>query len=129
MVIHLAGLFEVRTNTVNFGALINDAESCGVSNAAVNEARILMKEVAAIPSKVAILRSNLFGHRSASLSYEAAFQKADLKPDQLRYLTSVGLKIANTLLRARGLDEQYFHELPRADVRKLINDLEKVNSI
>ncbi|MGH8558557.1 MAG: hypothetical protein ACRESZ_14080 [Methylococcales bacterium] len=128
MVIYLAGLFESRSDTVNFDALINEAEAAGVSKAAVDSARVLMREVASIPSKIAILRSNLFGHRSASLSYAEAFQKAELKPDQFRDLTVVGLKIANTLLKARGLDEQFFHELSREDVEMLINDLAKANA-
>ncbi len=128
MVIHLAGLFEARSDTVNFGALIDEAEAADVSKAAVDRARALMTEVAGVPSKVAILRSNLFVHRSASLSYAEAFRKADLKPDQLRDLTVVGLRIANTFLIARGLEEQFFHDLSRADVGKLINDLAEANA-
>jgi hypothetical protein len=123
MVISLAGLFETRSDTINFGALINEAETAPAPKAAVDRARELMTGVAGIPSKVAILRSNLFGHRSASLSYAEAFQKADLKPDQLRDLTVVGLKIANTLLKARGLHEQFFNELSRAHLERLINRL------
>lgn len=128
MVIHLAGLFESRNDTINFGALIKEAEADSVSNEAVDRARALMTGIASVPSKVAILRSNLFAHRSASLSYEEGFRKADLKPDQLRDLTVVGLRIANTLLIARGLEEQFFHTPSRKDLERLINDLAKTNA-
>lgn len=128
MVIHLAGLFESRNDTINFGALIKEAEADGVPKEAIDKAKGLMTEVAGVPSKVTILRSNLFGHRSASLSYGEAFQKADLKPDQLRDLTVAGLRIANTLLIARGSDEQFFHELSRRDAERFMNDLAKANA-
>jgi hypothetical protein len=125
----VAGLFESRNDTINFGALIKEAESDGVSKGAINKAKALMAEIAGVPTKVAILRNNLFAHRSGSLSYEEAFRKADLKPDQLRELAVAGLRIANTLLIARGIDEQFFHELSRRDVERLINDLAKANSL
>jgi hypothetical protein len=44
-----------------------------------------------------------FAHRSASISYDDVFKLAAVKPDQLRDLTEVALKIANRLLLARGL--------------------------
>ncbi|HWQ94275.1 MAG TPA: hypothetical protein VN418_02080 [Gammaproteobacteria bacterium] len=128
MVIHLAGLFESRNDTINFGALVKEAEADGVSKEAVDKANALMTEVASVPSKVAILRSNLFAHRSASLSYAEAFRKADLKPDQLRDLTVIGLRIANTLLIACGWEEQFFHKPSRRDAERLINDLAKANA-
>jgi hypothetical protein len=38
---------------------------------------------------------------------------AAVKPDQFRDLTDLALKIANRLLLARRLQDQYFTELPR----------------
>lgn len=128
MVIHLAGLFENRRDTINFGALISEAERSGTDETAIANARSRMSEVGSIHPKVAILRSNLFGHRSASLSYEDAFEKAAIKPDQIRDLTVAGLDIANCLLAARGLNEQLFHDVPRRDLEKLINDLGAANA-
>lgn len=127
LVIHLGSLFENRTGTVNFHALIDEAESNGIGRDALDKARTLIADVFTVASKVAILRSNLFAHRSATLSYAAAFEKAEIKPNQLRDLTVVGLKIANTLLVARGLDEHFFHELSRPHLERLINDLAKTS--
>jgi hypothetical protein len=126
MVIHLAGLFETRKDTINFNALINEVATSGASDVTVTAAQALMKEIEEIPSKVAILCSNLFGHRSISLSYEEAFRKAELNPDQLLALTVAGLKVVNILLNTRGLSEQCFDELSRADAEQLIIDLGKM---
>lgn len=128
MVLHLAGLFEPRNGTINFAALIREAKADGVAKEAIDSAEAALQSVKELPPKVAILRSNLFAHRSASLSYDEAFRKADMKPDQLRDLTIEGLRIANILLLARGCSEQYFHDLGRRDVEQLINDLANHNA-
>lgn len=128
MLIHLAGLFESRGDTINFGALIKETEANGISKEAVDKAWALIREVADVPTKLIILRSNLFAHRGASHSYEEFFQKAKLKPDQIRDLTVVGLKIANTLLIAHDLKEQFFYKPSRDHVERLINDLAKANA-
>ncbi len=79
-----------------------------------------------LPSKLAILRSNLFAHRSISISYEDVFSKAAITADQLRDLTVAGLQVVNLLLVASGLQEQIFSDLPRHDVETILNALGKI---
>lgn len=128
LVIHLAGLFETRRDTVNFNALIEEAETSSLFPAeTIDQAKAVIAKIRDLPSKLAILRSNLFAHRSVSLLYEDAFQIADITPNQLCNLTVAGLHIANLLLIARGLPEQFFHELACKDVEALLHDLAKTN--
>lgn len=128
MVIHLAALYEKRDGTVNLAGLINQAEVAGVSKMALDSARALMSKHAAMSSKTAILRSNLFAHRSASMTFAEAFQKAAIKPNDLRDLTVVALNITNILLNDLGMEEECFHVLSREDVEKLISHLANANA-
>lgn len=124
MVVHLAGLFENRRDTINFTALIREAAASELfPSETLAQAQDVIKEIQNLPSKLAILRSNLFAHRSDSLSYTEAFQKADVTPNQLRDLIGAGLRIANILLLARRLPEQFFDELSREDAERLLHDL------
>lgn len=103
LVTHLASLFENRSDTINFDALIAEAQAQAlVPSAALAAAGAALSSVAHLRSKIALLRSNLFSHRSASLSYEDAFTKAAITPFQLRDLTEAGREIVNALLVARG---------------------------
>ncbi|MBL8200994.1 MAG: hypothetical protein JNK40_08490 [Chromatiales bacterium] len=124
LVVHLYALFESRSNTINFPSLVREAERSEVFSA---EAIIKAKGILAIAeplfTKVSILRNNLFGHRSAHLSYKEAFTKAAISPDQLRELAAYGLQIANLLLNARGLAEQEFHSLSLEHTKRLLSDL------
>lgn len=76
-------------------------------------------------SKVAILRSNLFAHRSASLSYSDVFKKANVTPNQLRDLTDTLLSAANCLLIARGLNIHVFNRLPVMQAEAIIGSLSR----
>ena len=109
MVTHLASLFENRRDTINFQALLQEAvQNNLVSSAALTEAQNTLQAVAHLRPKVAILRSNLFSHRSASVSYDEAFRLAAITPFQLRDLTDAGLSIASTLLVAIGQKECFY---------------------
>ena len=109
LVTHLASLFENRGDTINFESLIAEAEKDGLVPAdRVAEAKEALASVSHLRTKLAILRSNLFSHRSGSLSYKAAFDKAAITPNQFRDLTLAGLKIANALLIGRGQREAFF---------------------
>jgi AbiU2 len=129
MVVHLASLFENRSDTVNLGALIDEAEKFGVPEAAIAMTRARMSAIGGISRKLTILRSNLFGHRSASLAYQEVFMKAKITADEIKELTVAGLAIANILLEARKLDTQIFHDLSLTDAERLFNDLAETNEI
>lgn len=123
-VVHVAMLFEKRHDTVNLSSLVREAEaSRSFPAVTVAQAEQLLSHARPLVEKVAILRSNLFAHRSNSLSYADAFRKASVSADELRDLTDRSLTIVNLLLGARGEQERCFHRAARDDAEKLLNDL------
>src|SRR5262249_1065679 len=111
-VIYMAGVFDKRGDTIRLPRLFRHSKAppqlIGQDAAAVDA---LLVEAKPVADKVLILRPKAFAHRSAHISYDDVFKMAAVRPDQLRDLTDLALKIANRLLLARGLQDQYFTEL------------------
>lgn len=126
LVTHLAALFETRGDTINFAALVCEARRHNlVSEAVIASAASVLRSVSPLRSKVSILRSNLFAHRSASLSYKAAFELAAVTPFELRDLTDAGRKIANILLVARGQPTVAFTSFTNEHTKAMLHALGK----
>jgi hypothetical protein len=123
-VIYMAGVFDKRRDTISLAPLVREVRAAGhlkSPDAATVDALLL--EAKPIADKVAILRHKAFAHRSAHISYNDVFKMASVKPNQLRDLTDMALKIANRLLLARGLQDQFFTELPRAAAETMMKAL------
>ena len=121
---HLAMLFESRSDTINFEALINDARTNNLidqDNLTVAEGKL--RSIAPLRSKVAILRSNVFSHRSGSLSYDDVFEKAVITPFELRDLTDISLQISDILSQARGLPECFYLPSSPDSLRRLLVEI------
>ena len=124
MVTHLALLFENRPDTINFSALILEAEAGNLAPAAaLVKAKSTLDSVSALRPKIAVLRSNLIAHRSASISYDNAYAKAAITPFQLRDLTEAARSIINVLLISRGLQECFFAPSTIAHTRAMLQAL------
>jgi hypothetical protein len=105
-------VFDKRKDTISLAPLIREMKALGhlkAHDAATVDA--LLVETKPIADKV--LRHNAFAHRSDDVSYDDVFKMAAVRPDQLRDLTDMALKIANRLLLALGRQDQCFTELPR----------------
>jgi hypothetical protein len=131
-VVHMAGLFEKRNDTINLRRLANDMKVADMPLKTANEVDALFARSGPLAAKVMVLRHNLFAHRSASLSYAEIFEMADVTEGQLRNLTEIALRIANRLLVARGLPDQSFnpgpHEHAEALLEALLRDHARANS-
>ncbi|MCU1376714.1 MAG: hypothetical protein JWO68_4000 [Actinomycetia bacterium] len=124
-IVHAAALFESREDTINLPLLVQEVGACdGVPSRTISECEALLSELRPYVPKIIILRSNLFAHRSASLSYEQAFDLAKITPIQLGATCDIALRIINRLLSAKGLQEQYFHTLPRKHLEEMLRALE-----
>jgi hypothetical protein len=124
-VIYMAGVFDKRRDTISLVPLIREVKAGGhlkAHDAVTIDA--LMVEAKPIAEKVAILRHKAIAHRSAHISYNEVFKLAAVKPNQLRDLTEVALKIANRLLLARGIQDQHFAKLPREAAAAMMQALE-----
>jgi hypothetical protein len=73
--------------------------------------------------KIAILRNNVFAHRSAKLTYEATFEKVQMTPNDVRDSLTTCLGALNALLSLLGADKVEFRELPRDDFVAMLDDL------
>ncbi len=83
----------------------------------------LLGEAEPLKSKAAILRNNLFAHRSAAISYSKAYKTADVTPNEMRDLTDIALKIVNCLRMARGVKDRVFNTLPLTDAEAMLKAL------
>jgi hypothetical protein len=123
-VVQLAGLFEISPKTINLRRLVNEMKADNMlPSKAAAEIDALLSEAEPLAKKVIILRSSLFAHRSAVISYACAFKKADVTAEQLCNLTELALKIANQLLLARGLPDQSFNPAAREHAGALLEAL------
>jgi HEPN superfamily AbiU2-like protein len=123
-VIYMAGVFDKSRGTISLEPLVRDVKAAGqlkAQDAAVADA--LLVQAKPIADKVAILRHKAFAHRSAHISYDDVFKMAAVKPDELRELTNVALEIANRLLLACGLRDQFFTDLPREAAQAMMKAL------
>jgi hypothetical protein len=103
-VVHIAAMFDRAKDTISLTRLAREMKAARfIQGQEAAEVDALLDEAAPIAAKVIILRHGAFAHRSASISYDDVFKFAAVKPDQLRDLTEVALKITNRLLLARGL--------------------------
>src|SRR5262249_55156143 len=121
-VVHMAALFE-RKDTINLRTLAGEMEAENMPSQAVAEVDALFRDANPLAAKVAILRNNVFAHRSASISYALAFEMADVTEGQLLKLTEIALDIVNQLLRARTLPDQNFNPAAREQAGALIEAL------
>lgn len=123
-VIYMAGVFDKRRDTISLAPLIREVKKgrhLKLQDAATVDE--LMVEAKPIVEKAAILRHKAIAHRSALISYNEVFNLAAVKPNQLRDLTDMALKIANHLLLARGIQDQHFTELPRVAAEVMMQAL------
>lgn len=123
-VIYMAGVFDKSKGTISLASLIREVKAevhLKPHDAATIDA--LMVEAKPIADKVTILRHKAIAHRSAHISYNEVFKLAAVKPNQLRDLTDMALKIANHLLLARGIQDQHFTKLPRGAAEAMIRAL------
>jgi hypothetical protein len=125
-IVHLGAVLEGRSDTINLPRLAKELRGSRlISPEASASVDVLLGSAVPGATKVQILRSNLFAHRSASLSYSAVFKKAGVTPNELCDLTDTALKIVNRLLVARGLKDHVFNNLPLADAREMLDALSR----
>jgi hypothetical protein len=126
-VIYMAGVFDRRRGTISLEYLVPEVEATGNLKADdLSTIDTLLLKARPIAKKVATLRHNAFAHRSAHISYDDVFRLAAIEPYQLRELTGISLAIANRLLLACGLQNQYFTDLPREAADEMMQALAKL---
>ena len=101
-IVHMAGLFETREDTVNLRQIWVTVKF-DASEKEKQEAEKLLQDTSILTKAVMMLRNNAMAHRSASLSYNSAFDKAQVTPDQLRQLNGIAFELVNIMRSVVGL--------------------------
>jgi predicted RNase H-like HicB family nuclease len=116
--VHMAALFEKNPKTINFVQL-RDNLNTEYGQADFTAIDSLLAEAQATVQGLVILRSNAFAHRSAKMSYDEAFRKANLSFDKLRDLNVLALQLVNEMLKLVGANGHEFTELPQQYLERL----------
>ena len=124
---YLCQIFENRRDTLNIKNVINEAKARKLSTEHIAAAEKALQEALPIREKLAIIRHNLFAHRSLSLDYSEVFKKASITPNETRRLAELGLEAINSLLTALKQNVHWFTPLPGNDLEKLLREI-KPNS-
>jgi hypothetical protein len=124
-IVHIAALFDAKRNDViSLPRLVKLCNRSGkFPPKVIEEVKDLLSQIQECTSSVAVLRHNLFAHRSAFTSFKKAFTDAAVTPNQLAQLTETGLQIINRLLLASGQQEQHFTGQPLADAKAMMQAL------
>jgi hypothetical protein len=128
-IVHVYALFEKRKDTINLPRLVKEMKDDKLLPAKyASEVDSLINGAASLTSKVTIIRNNLFGHRTAKMSYEDVFETAKVTANQLRELTDIALKIVNRMLGARGYQTKLFNPLVTSQTKAMFQALAQANA-
>ena len=122
--IYLCQIFEDRPKTLNIMNVVDEAKNRKLSTGYIATAEKALQEGLPIWKKMVIVRSNLFAHRSASLSYKRAFEMASITPDEIRHLAELGLEAINSLRTGIGQKNYKFSTLPGKDLKGLLEEID-----
>lgn len=123
-VVHMAALIEHRRDTINLRQLV--LEVAGFDNTPDSERCALTDHLPRIETtgrKIIILRSNLFGHRSAKQTYDDVFSLASITPNEIAEFSDETLMLVNRLLSIRQLPTMIFTPHPKQDLASMISVL------
>ncbi|MDR6627611.1 hypothetical protein [Caulobacter segnis] len=100
--LYLGCLFETNGNTINLAGLI---EAAAKASDRFDKERVSgsLKEADEMIRKIAMVRGGAVAHRGISISRKDLFEKAGLKPDDLRVLVDDAEQIAYAIGRAFGI--------------------------
>ena len=124
-VVHVSAIYETRRDTINLGTVVADCRSIVHSEKERAEIDGKYEDGKRIAAKVTILRNNLFAHRSLKVGFNEAFQKAGLKPEELRQATEFALGAVNVLRSTLGLPHSHFNDFSKAHLKAIMDPLTK----
>ncbi len=123
-VITLYRLFENRRDTINLPNLFQQVrEKKLVAPEVENKLESAAEEIRENWTKICILRSNVFGHRSRKLSIEESYKRAGITPDQIKNLIK-HMQDAMNIVSGEVLELEHSFELnPAEEVKRLLDDI------
>ena len=127
LVVTLYRVFENNKKSINIPKLLQELYSNnGLSENTRIEINKLREKINKVWRKITILRSNIYGHRSNKLSLDDSFNRAFLKPKDIKSLFTSSQKLLKLLyLEIYNLD-YVFNLEATTDTRMLFHDLKKL---
>lgn len=127
LVIALYRAYENNNKTINIRKLLKELYSENkVSKNIQDEIDQLQIRIEELWTKITILRSNVYAHRNDKLPLEDSFNKAELKPEDLKVLITLCQKLIKVLyLEIYNLDF-IFNLEAKATTRMLFQDLKQL---
>ncbi len=123
----LCFLNEKRSDTLNFGTLLSRFKG-SLSDVSYSELSSKISELKPIWVKLAVLRNEIFAHRTNQRAINDSFKKASVSPDEVESY----IKAAQFIVRRLGVARfgVTYHFTPGSSVTmaKLIQDLRSNNS-
>ncbi len=121
MLVCLYRVYETRIDTHNIPTLLDRLEADGaLDNEVIASLRAQYALAKPIWIKVSILRNEVFGHSALGTDADEAFEKADVKPDELKELVDITKKLLNDLtLKLRDSTHAFNLSATRDTVRLL----------
>lgn len=128
MTVSLYRLYETRKDTINLPQLLrllgND-DTIPRQNIVKMESEIT--QLKPLWAKVAVIRNNMFGHRSNTLEYDGVWEKADIAPKQLKELIDETKRILNEITVLYDRSTHAFNLSATQDTVQLLEDLSRLN--
>jgi len=120
MVVSLYKLYEEKGNNLS---LITMLEKLKVDLVSHKKLSRNISEATRLWKKICILRSNLLAHRSIKLTRQEIYQKANIKPNQVKLLIRLSKIIFNNLSTIIGNKHRQLEEYTYLDLHHVLEKL------
>jgi hypothetical protein len=126
MIVGIMTLFDSRLHdTVPLSKLISDVEELGINTQSIKAKLDALKE----PIRgIKFLRHKLFAHRDQAMTLNQIYEKARLRPDDIKLVLSQSLEIVNCLENLRGLAPTYVNFYVIEFTTRLLADIQPVDA-
>jgi len=127
VIIELYKLFDKSNKALSLNKIIKDAQRINIIDKKdFDKLREIMRQAESLWKKIAILRSNLFAHRSKIDTKKEIYRIANITPNQIKELTELGLEILNYIMVKSGKRERQFEAFIVRDTYNVFDGLKLV---
>jgi hypothetical protein len=128
MVVASYRVFEKRRDTITLPNLIKLIEREGmVTQNDIYRFRTEIDKIKKVWSKIAILRNNMFGHRTNALDTKEIWIKANLTPDDVKSSIIDSKRLLNKITETRDNSGHLFSQSAYDDTKSLFEDLNSID--
>lgn len=103
-ILRAVSLFDTKEHTTHLPDIVRELKTRGSTPELVAEAEASLTRLEAAVKKLRIIRHNAIAHRSATVSYDEAFDRAQITVDELGDLVASAEAVARALAKATGCE-------------------------